>query len=176
MLLCYRATVRHISGCRRRLLSHDMPPNTLHPVFTPINNDELSSLEDDGDDCQKVLKIKACISKTDDHANEQNSTEVDEGFQPKESGGIFPDMSSEQTKDEARMGVGNDHTIDDQDQEQAVATDELDLDSVNFKVDGSHIGVNEVGSELVGNLKALEDPTREEASQSLHAKGECKAL
>ncbi|KAI3799254.1 hypothetical protein L1987_34546 [Smallanthus sonchifolius] len=96
----------------------------------------------------------------DNHANEQNSTEVDEGFQPKESGGIFLDMSSEQTKEKARTGVGNDHTIDDQ--EQAVATDELDLDNVNFMVDGSHIGVNEVGSELVGNLKAPEDPTREE--------------
>ncbi|KAI3774331.1 hypothetical protein L1987_48883 [Smallanthus sonchifolius] len=109
-----------------------------------------------------------------DHANEQNSTEVDEGFQPKESGGIFPDMSNEQTKEEARTSVGNDHTIDDQ--EQIVATDELDLDSVNFMVDGSYIGVNEVGSELVGNLKAHEDPTTEEASLNLYGKGECKAL
>ncbi|KAI3775404.1 hypothetical protein L1987_49980 [Smallanthus sonchifolius] len=101
----------------------------------------------------------------DDHANEQNSTEVDEGFQPKESGGIFPDMSNEQTKEEAMTSVGNDHTIDYQ--EQVIATDELDLDSVNFMVNGSHIGVNEVDSELVGNLKAHEDLTIEEASPNL---------
>ncbi|KAI3754813.1 hypothetical protein L1987_54604 [Smallanthus sonchifolius] len=83
----------------------------------------------------------------DYHAKEQNSTEVDEG---------------------------NDHTIDDQ--EQAVATDELDLDSVNFIVGDSHIGLNEVGSEFVGNLKVHEDPTREEASPNLYAKRECMAL
>ncbi|KAI3813347.1 hypothetical protein L1987_18068 [Smallanthus sonchifolius] len=74
------------------------------------------------------------------------------------------EMINKQTKEKARMGVGNDYTIDDQ--EQAVATDELDLDSVNFMVDGSHIGVNEVGSKLVGNLKAPEDPTREKPHQT----------
>ncbi|KAI3829091.1 hypothetical protein L1987_03205 [Smallanthus sonchifolius] len=94
---------------------------------------------------QPEMRRKAVVNDDmdveDDHANEQNSTKVDE-----------------------------------HDQEQGVATDELDLDSINFMVDGSHIGINEVGSELMGNLKAPEDPTREEASPSLYAKGECKAL
>ncbi|KAI3829319.1 hypothetical protein L1987_03439 [Smallanthus sonchifolius] len=58
--------------------------------------------------------------------------------------------------------------------------DDSPLESINKQImrvnNGSHIGVNDVGSELVGNLKAPEDPTREEASPNLYAKGECKAL
>ncbi|KAI3820036.1 hypothetical protein L1987_13892 [Smallanthus sonchifolius] len=126
-----------------------------------INKDVVSSILGD---------IYDDMDAEDDLANEQKSTEVDEGFQPKESGCISPDMSNEQTKEEAGTGGGNDHIMDDQ--EQAVAIDELDSDSVKSMVDGSHIGVNEVDSELVGNLKAPEDPTREEASPNLYAKGE----
>ncbi|KAM0009013.1 putative transcription regulator SAP family [Helianthus debilis subsp. tardiflorus] len=85
--------------------------------------------------------------------------EGDEDIQPNESGCISYDMNIEQTKEEAET-----HRDD---LEHETATDD-DSDSGKFMEDDSHIGVQEVGSELLGNIKAHEDLAREEASSILN--------
>ncbi|KAK1436401.1 hypothetical protein QVD17_02180 [Tagetes erecta] len=130
--------------------------DTLEESVLDINKDVVSSILGD-------------IYDMDADDDEQKLTEIDEGVQPKGGGNSASYLSNVQTKEEDAMSKGNDHRSDDQEQ---ATTDNLDTGSGRIMEGSSHISENKGDSELVGNIKANDDPTRGDASPTVHTKGE----
>ncbi|XP_021994106.1 uncharacterized protein LOC110890774 isoform X14 [Helianthus annuus] len=158
--------------------SHDQEPEperSLNVAVDDVSCDTLRSDSVTNEDAPKILstsEIDDVVVRVDAPAElvvdinkdvvgdmYDMDAEGDEDIQPFESGCISYNMNNEQTKEEAET-----HRDD---PEHETATDD-DSDSGKFMEDDSHIGVQEVGSELLGNIKAHEDLAREEASPILN--------
>ncbi|KAI7729812.1 hypothetical protein M8C21_003808 [Ambrosia artemisiifolia] len=128
-------------------------------LVVDINKDVVSSILGDTYD----------MDAEGDSGNEQKLAEGDDSFQRNESGVVSYDTSNEQTKEEAGAHRVYGHTFDDP--EQAAPTHD-DPDNGKIMEGSSHIGVKEAEPELLGDINAPEDLTREEASPILNTDGE----
>ncbi|MFS7952998.1 putative transcription regulator SAP family [Helianthus anomalus] len=158
--------------------SHDQEPEPERSLNVPVDDVSCDTVRSDSvtnEDAPKILStseiddvvvrvdapVESVVDINKDVVGDiyDMDAEGDEDIQPNERGCISYDMNKEQTKEEAET-----HRDD---QEHETATDD-DSDSAKFMEDDSHIGVHEVGSELLGNIKAHEDLAREEASPILN--------